>query len=210
MRLGMLASGSGSSVQSLCDRIYAGGLDGFAPAVVLCNKAPGTAGIYARAERIGVPVLHAERPDDQLSLLDAYGAQMLLGLGHLKLVESSVLEHFGYRGGDSFAPLAWNIHPAVDLHRFGGKGMYGHHVHDAVIAAGEKESGATVHMMGERYDDPRGILQQVRVPVFPTDTPETLQQRVLQFEYPLMATTLAAFRDNLLPNCPNPWYVPDE
>ena len=74
-----------------------------------------------------------------------------------------------------------NIHPAL-LPKYGGKGMYGHHVHEAVIAAGEKESGITIHYINERYDEGNTIFQAT-CPVLPTDTPDTLAIRVHQLEY---------------------------
>jgi phosphoribosylglycinamide formyltransferase-1 len=81
-----------------------------------------------------------------------------------------------------------NIHPAL-LPKFGGEGMYGIHVHEAVIAAGEKESGVTIHFVDEQYDT-GAILAQTRVPVRPDDTPQTLAARVLEQEHILYAETL--------------------
>jgi formyltetrahydrofolate-dependent phosphoribosylglycinamide formyltransferase len=74
-----------------------------------------------------------------------------------------------------------NIHPAL-LPKYGGKGMYGMHVHEAVIAAGETESGCSVHFVTERYDE-GAVLHQKRCPVLPDDTPETLAHRVLDLEH---------------------------
>ncbi len=76
-----------------------------------------------------------------------------------------------------------NIHPAL-LPKYGGKGMYGHFVHEAVIAAKEKESGATVHWVDEHYDH-GNIVAQMKVPVLAADTPETLAERVLEVEHKL-------------------------
>jgi phosphoribosylglycinamide formyltransferase-1 len=84
-----------------------------------------------------------------------------------------------------------NIHPAL-LPAYGGPGMYGMHVHRAVVAAGERESGATVHLVDEQYDHGR-ILAQARVPVLPGDTPEDLQARVYGAEMALYPAALAAF-----------------
>ena len=81
-----------------------------------------------------------------------------------------------------------NVHPAL-LPAFGGRGMYGHHVHEAVLASGARESGATVHLVDEEYD--RGaILAQCRVPVLPDDSPETLAARVLAREHAFLVETL--------------------
>ena len=74
-----------------------------------------------------------------------------------------------------------NIHPAL-LPKYGGKGMYGIHVHEAVIAAGEKESGCSIHFVNERYDE-GAVLLQKKCPVLPDDTPESLAERVLDLEH---------------------------
>ena len=86
----------------------------------------------------------------------------------------------------SFITAAWpnkivNIHPAL-LPAYGGKGMYGHHVHEAVIAAGEKESGITIHYVNDHYDQ-GAIIFQAKCPVLPTDTPDDLATRVHELEY---------------------------
>ena len=90
-----------------------------------------------------------------------------------------------------------NIHPAL-LPKFGGQGMYGMRVHEAVLAAGERESGATVHLVDEEYDHGR-ILAQEKVPVKAEDTPETLQKRVLAVEHQLYAATLARIAAGEIP-----------
>jgi len=95
--------------------------------------------------------------------------------GYLKLLPLEVVR--AYRGRIT------NIHPAL-LPKYGGKGMYGHHVHEAVIAAGDRESGPTVHLVDEIYDNGR-ILGQARVPVLADDTPDTLAARVLTEEHKL-------------------------
>jgi phosphoribosylglycinamide formyltransferase-1 len=81
-----------------------------------------------------------------------------------------------------------NIHPAL-LPRYGGKGMYGQHVHEAVLAAGESETGVTIHLVNENYDQ-GPIIAQRRVPVLPGDTVESLAERVLEQEHRLYAETL--------------------
>jgi phosphoribosylglycinamide formyltransferase-1 len=81
-----------------------------------------------------------------------------------------------------------NIHPAL-LPKFGGQGMYGMNVHKAVIEAGERESGVTIHLVDEEYDHGT-ILAQTRLPVLPDDTPQTLAQRVLEREHSFLVETL--------------------
>ncbi len=113
---------------------------------------------------------------------DGYGSRLLEAMagcdwlclaGFLRVVPAEVLRHFGGR--------ALNIHPSL-LPKHGGKGMYGHFVHEAVIAAGDTESGCTVHYVNEVYDDGAPLLQ-ARCPVLPDDTPDTLAARVLKLEH---------------------------
>jgi folate-dependent phosphoribosylglycinamide formyltransferase PurN len=118
-----------------------------------------------------------------LAALEPRRVDLLVLAGYLKLVPAEVVAR--YRG------RIINVHPAL-LPAFGGKGMYGRRVHEAVLASGARESGATVHLVDEVYD--RGtILAQARVPVLPDDDPETLAARVLQVEHRLLpAVVLAA------------------
>jgi folate-dependent phosphoribosylglycinamide formyltransferase PurN len=117
---------------------------------------------------------------ETLAVLDDHGAQVIFMAGYVRLVPPQVVARF--RRG------ILNIHPAL-LPGFGGKGMWGHHVHEAVLASGVRLSGPTVHFVDEEYD--RGsIVGQWPVPVLPGDTPETLAARVLKVEhrlYPLAA-----------------------
>ncbi len=101
------------------------------------------------------------------------GCDLVCLAGYMRLLPTEVLAAFPDR--------ILNIHPAL-LPKFGGKGMYGHHVHEAVIAAGETESGCTVHLVNEHYDEGRILLQE-KCPVLPDDTPETLAARVLECEH---------------------------
>lgn len=121
---------------------------------------------------------------------DDYGARLVAAFegcdivclaGFMRRLPSEVLEAFPHR--------VLNIHPSL-LPKFGGKGMYGHHVHAAVLAAGETESGCTVHEVNEVYDDGRIVLQR-RCAVLPTDTPETLAARVLPLEHEAYAAGIA-------------------
>jgi phosphoribosylglycinamide formyltransferase 1 len=123
---------------------------------------------------------------------EAYGDRLVAALagcdlvclaGYLRLLPQEVLEAYPDR--------VLNIHPAL-LPKFGGRGMYGIKVHEAVIRAGEKESGCTVHLVNARYDEGK-ILLQKRVPVLETDTPETLAQRVLKMEHEAYVEAVKAF-----------------
>jgi phosphoribosylglycinamide formyltransferase-1 len=118
-----------------------------------------------------------------LDLLGRARADLVVLAGYLKLVPPPVVA--AYRG------RIINVHPAL-LPEFGGQGMYGRRVHEAVLASGARETGATVHLVDEVYD--RGaVLAQRRVPVLPGDTPQSLAERVLALEHQLLpATVLAA------------------
>lgn len=115
-------------------------------------------------------------------LLEALeGCDWLCLAGYLRILPVEVLHHFPNR--------VLNIHPSL-LPKFGGKGMYGRHVHEAVIAAGETESGCTVHIVSEKYDEGPAVLQ-LKCPVQPDDTPETLAARVLKLEHQAFSEALA-------------------
>lgn len=116
------------------------------------------------------------------SLLDAFeGCDAICLAGFLRLLPAELLAKFPDR--------ILNIHPAL-LPKFGGKGMYGQHVHRAVVEAGETETGCTVHLVNEHYDEGR-ILLQKRCPVYPDDTPETVAARVLALEHQAYPEALA-------------------
>jgi phosphoribosylglycinamide formyltransferase-1 len=154
--------------------------------LVACNV-PG-AGALARARRAGVATWEIADPADGSAMLSALGAariELVVLAGYLKLVPADVVAAFDGR--------MVNIHPAL-LPSFGGKGMYGLRVHEAVIASGATISGPTVHLVTTEYD--RGpILAQWPVPVLPGDTPELLRDRVLAVEHQLLpAVVLAAAR----------------
>jgi phosphoribosylglycinamide formyltransferase-1 len=120
-----------------------------------------------------------------LSLLERHSVELVVLAGYLKLVPPQVIA--AYRG------RILNIHPAL-LPSFGGKGMFGQRVHEAVLASGATESGATVHLVDEVYDH-GSVLAQMRVPVLPDDTADRLARRVLEVEHRLLpAVVLAAAR----------------
>ena len=192
MRLAVAISGRGSNLAALLAALPAGGgsgAGGGAPggpaevALVLSNRA--AAGLELARER-GIPALVLADPGDAREWLDALAAHrvdLIVLAGYLKLVPAEVVER--YRG------RIINIHPAL-LPAFGGPGMYGRRVHEAVLASGAAVSGATVHLVDEVYDRGR-VLAQARVPVLPGDTPDTLAARVLGVEHRLLpAVVLAA------------------
>ena len=119
------------------------------------------------------PLSSSDYGNDLIDSLQANGVEWICLAGFLRLLPSEVLTKYSRK--------ILNIHPAL-LPKFGGKGMYGIRVHEAVLAAGEKESGCTVHFVSENYDEGPIILQK-KCPVEPGDTPETLALRVLKLEH---------------------------
>jgi formyltetrahydrofolate-dependent phosphoribosylglycinamide formyltransferase len=184
MRVAVLASGGGSNLQALLDACLPG-----APArVVLVMSDKPDCGALKRARLAGVQTTVLQDPGNAatiLQALDAAGTDLVVLAGYLKLVPAEVVRVFAGR--------IVNIHPAL-LPAFGGPGMYGARVHQAVLATGATLSGATVHHVIEEYD--RGpIVAQWPVPVRPDDTPETLAARVLEVEHKLLpAVVLTAAR----------------
>ena len=182
MRVAVCISGRGSNLASLVGALPPGG-----PAdVVLVMSNRGDAGGVAWARECGIAthVLtdHADA-GEWLDRLHRLRVELVVLAGYLKLVPPRVIAEYRDR--------IVNIHPAL-LPSFGGAGMYGIRVHQAVLARGDAETGATVHLVDEQYD--RGaILAQARVPVLSGDTPETLAARVLDAEHRLLpAVVLAA------------------
>lgn len=184
MRVAVCLSGRGSNLEALlaaCRRDPAA-----AVALVLSNRADAGGLAIARGAGIAAEVL----PDpadaaDWLERLERHAIELIVLAGYLSLVPAGVIAPYRNR--------IVNIHPAL-LPSFGGPGMYGRRVHQAVLASGGTESGATVHLVDEVYD--RGaVLAQARVPVRPDDTPATLARRVLDAEHRLLpAVVLAAAR----------------
>jgi formyltetrahydrofolate-dependent phosphoribosylglycinamide formyltransferase len=169
----VLVSGGGTNLQALLDALHNSPI---ARVTRVISSRP-DAGALARARRAGVPTTVLRDANDPGELDAALGnAQLVVLAGYLRLVHASVVARFRGR--------MINIHPAL-LPDFGGPGMYGHRVHEAVLASGAKESGATVHFVDEEFD--RGaIIAQEKVPVQRGDTTETLAARVLEAEHRLL------------------------
>jgi len=182
MRVAVCVSGRGSNLEALIRSLPEG-----APAevvLVLSNKAGAGALDLARAHHIPAAVFRDPADADEwLAYLREGWVDFVVLAGYLKAVPAPVVAEYAGR--------IINIHPAL-LPDHGGPGMYGHHVHRAVLARGDRQSGATVHAVTERYDE-GPILGQARVPVLPGDTPEALAARVLAVEHRLLpAAVLAA------------------
>lgn len=181
-------SGNGTDFQAIIDGVKSGAIDGEIVAAV--TNRPDAYGIM-RAKDAGIEcfvcrvVDYGSRPERDRAvaeIFEARGVELIVLAGYLDILLFPLLNAFPKR--------IINIHPAL-LPKFGGKGMYGIHVHEAVIAAGEKKSGATVHYV-DAGTDTGEIIAQRALDVLPDDTPESLQQRILnEIEHPLLAETVA-------------------
>jgi len=192
LRIAVLLSGSGTSLENLFEQIDAGRLDA---EVVLVIASRAGAGGLERARRRGVPahaVPRREHPD-VTRFNDAIHA--LLAQHEVDLVALlGFLSPFQTRG--RFDGRAINVHPAL-IPAFCGKGFYGRRVHEAVLEAGVKVSGATVHFVDDVYDHGAIILQEA-VPVEDDDTPETLAARVQQAERRLVPEAIRLLAEGRL------------
>jgi len=194
LKLGVLASGGGTNLQALIDRSEAGTLSARVVVVISNNS---DAGALERARRHGIPALHLSRATHpEPERLDAAIRDALLQHGANLVCLSGYMRPLGRLTLDAYPDAILNIHPAL-LPRFGGKGMYGIRVHEAVLQAGEKETGVTVHLVTPKYDE-GPVLGQRRVPVMPNDTPEELQRRVLAVEHALYAEVVDAIAEGRL------------
>ncbi len=183
----VLASGSGTNLQAILDRFH-GGRGGPAAVTLVIGSRPGI-GALERAERSGVtssvlPV-DADPGPWLLGQLQGSGAGLVVLAGWLKLVPAEVVREF--RG------CMINVHPAL-LPAFGGQGMYGRRVHEAVVGSGARISGVTVHFVDEVYD--RGpIIAQWPVPVLEQDDADSLASRVLRVEHRVLPAVVQAFAE---------------
>lgn len=176
-RIAVLVSGGGTNLQALIDAQACGRLKSGALAVVIASKP----GVYAleRAKVAGIATETVEcaafstqqaYEESLIGVLEAHKIDLIVLGGFMHILSASFVSRYP----DKIV----NVHPSL-IPAYSGKGYYGIKVHEAVLAAGETETGATVHMVNEVPDGGR-ILMQQRVPVFPSDTPKTLQRRVME------------------------------
>lgn len=173
-KIAIFASGSGSNAENIIQ--YFAQKPQFCVKSVFCNVPD--AYVLERAKKYRIPTFVFNReefrnPDKVFRQLQEQEIDFIVLAGFLWLMPS-------------FITAAWpnkivNIHPAL-LPAYGGKGMYGHYVHEAVIVAGEKESGITIHYVNDHYDQ-GAIIFQAKCPVLPTDTPDDLAARIHELEY---------------------------
>ena len=181
-----MASHEGTTLQAILDACAA---DAIAARVVVVVSNNGGAGALRRAREAGAEAVHLSgkthpEPDAlDAAIIQALAARevdVVMLAGYMKKLGPALLER--YRG------RILNTHPAL-LPKFGGHGMYGMHVHEAVLRAGETESGPSVHLVDVEYDTGR-VLAQAQVPVEPSDTPDTLAARVQERERRLVVAVL--------------------
>ncbi len=187
LRIAVLLSGEGTSLENLLAQIESGELPG---RVVLVIASKEGAGGLARASRRGIPAVAVPRRQfrDGKAFNDALHAELERHDPDLVLL-LGFLSPFELRG--RYEGRALNVHPAL-MPAFSGKGFYGRRVHEAVIAAGVKVTGATVHFVDEEYDHGPIVLQR-SVPVLDDDTPETLAARVQALERELIPEAMRLF-----------------
>ncbi len=184
-RIAVMISGAGTSLQNLIDRIADGRLPGVEIAVVISSRS--SAQGVERAAQAALPVeivRTKDHPDvehfsNQIALtLDVYAVDLVVQAGWLCY----------WRLPRRWLGKVINVHPAL-LPKFGGQGFYGVHVHEAVLAAGEKETGATVHWVDDEYDHGKIIVQE-KCPVLEGEAPESLAERVQAIERELLPAAI--------------------
>jgi phosphoribosylglycinamide formyltransferase 1 len=175
-RIAIFASGTGTNAKKIIDHFIAS--DKIAVTLIVCNKP--NAGVIQIAEEYQISVLLIEKKkflegNHYIDELRNAGITFIVLAGFLWKLPLALIK--------AYQNKIVNIHPAL-LPKYGGKGMYGHHVHEAVIKTAEKESGITIHYVDELYDHGQHIFQTT-CPVLPDDTPEKLAKRIqlLEHEY---------------------------
>lgn len=163
----IFASGSGSNAEKIITHFQ--GSTEVQISHIFCNNPE--AGVIARAERLGIPCRIFSREEYKngsiLRKIQSLQTDFIILAGFLWLIPSEFVQ--------AYPNKIINLHPAL-LPKFGGKGMYGHFVHEAVVAAGEKESGITIHYVNEQYDE-GAIIFQSSFPVVPGDTAEDVARK---------------------------------
>jgi len=174
LKIALFASGSGSNAENII-RYFSTSNKLIFP-LILSNKAE--AFIHERAKLLQIPSFTFSREefaqsDVVVDFLKQHNIDAIVLAGFLLKIPQNII--------NAFPNKIINIHPAL-LPKYGGKGMYGHHVHQAVADAGEKESGITIHYVNSNYDE-GSIIFQTKCPVLPTDTADAIAQKVHELEY---------------------------
>lgn len=182
-KIAIFASGAGTNAEKLVS--YFSGNREIGVGLIVSNRREAV--VLQRAAALGVPAVHVSKvefDDSQriLEVLSSHQIDFIVLAGFLLKMPDYLIR--------AYADRIVNIHPAL-LPKFGGKGMYGDRVHEAVLEAGESETGITIHYINEHYDEGQ-ILFQATCPVFGDDTPGQLAQRVHDLEYAHYAPVIEA------------------
>ncbi len=186
LNIAFFASHGGSNFQTIVENIHSGYINANATLLISNNS---DCFAFQRAEKLNIPYMHissAQFEDGNefqktlLRVLDEYEIDLIVLAGYMRKIPISIIHKYKNR--------ILNIHPAL-LPKFGGKGMYGMNVHNAVKEAGELVSGATVHIVSEEYDEGR-ILKQKTVAIDANDTPEKIAEKVLAIEHQIYSDTI--------------------
>ena len=194
IRIAVFLSGSGSNMQSIIDKCAEGYIPGEV-VLVISNKEDAYG--LVRAEKAGIDryvFIRNNFPDSDsagrhlLEILRDYQVDLIALAGYLRKLPPVAIRAYRHR--------IVNIHPAL-LPKYGGKGMYGIRVHEAVLEAGETESGASIHYADEVYDHGE-VIEQEKVPVYPEDTPDMLAARVLEVEHQLYPRVIRKLAEKII------------
>ncbi len=174
IKIAIFASGSGSNAERITE--YFNSNDHVEVSLILTNNP--AAGVIERAQRLNIPTLVFNKKlfaktNKIVEILQSQGIDWVILAGFLWLVPSNLTRAFENR--------MINIHPAL-LPKYGGKGMWGHHVHEAVVANKEKETGITIHYVNEHYDEGK-VIFQAKCEVTENDTPESVAAKIHELEY---------------------------
>jgi phosphoribosylglycinamide formyltransferase-1 len=174
LKIAIFASGSGSNAENIV-RYFSNG-DKFVFPLIISNKT--NAFVHERAKTLQIPSFTFSREDFEdgeiiLTLLNQYNINCIVLAGFLLKIPQTLI--------NAYPQKIINIHPAL-LPKYGGKGMFGHHVHHAVANSGDNESGITIHYVNSNYDE-GNIIFQAKIPVLSTDTPDMIAEKVHALEY---------------------------
>lgn len=193
LHIAVFASGRGSNFEALHHAIAEQKISAKIVVVISNNS---SSGALALAQSFTIPAFHISQQQFSdpslfqqkiLETLRSFGTNFIVLAGYIKKLDPAITRAFPER--------IINIHPAL-LPKYGGEGMFGMNVHNAVIAAKEKESGATVHFVNEEYDN-GGIIAQQKIRIDPNDTPETLAAKVLKVEHELLPSIIKMFSEKI-------------
>jgi len=188
LRIGVLASHEGTTLQSIIDACEEGRINGRVVAVISNNSGSGA---LRRAAAASIQTFHLSSMTHSSG--DSLDAAICTALQRMRadvIFLAGYMKRLGPRTLAAFPARILNTHPAL-LPKFGGPGMFGRRVFEAVLAAGESESGASVHLVDAAYDT-GAVVRQARIPVLPGDTVESLKARVQECEREVVVQTLAA------------------